>query len=274
MKFSGFGEADQLKRRIKAVGVKPRFFLDPTVVNFKTKVIAKGQKPLPFHEDINIQNPDNSPVDWRVDREALEASKIFQMSPIAGPLGGGEQATVRVTFNPQDPIEYVARIPLYLDDEKEKPYLVIEFRGEGADAKIYFDRREVILPPVPLDTETKATFQVLHNGYENLTLHPKLANEVGKLPIKIEFPEGAEIGVTKQKIKVEASFKFSTPLSFTTFIEFYDDEGNKFSIPISGTTDNSIFSVFSFMQRNFDEIAYKIEQGKPIRIVQEVGNSD
>ena len=107
-----------------------------------------------------------------------------------------------------------------------------------------------------------------------MTLHPKLANEVGKLPIKIEFPEGAEIGVTKQKIKVEASFKFSTPLSFTTFIEFYDDEGNKFSIPISGTTDNSIFSVFSFMQRNFDEIAYKIEQGKPIRIVQEVGNSD
>lgn len=107
-----------------------------------------------------------------------------------------------------------------------------------------------------------------------MTLHPKLANEVGKLPIKIEFPEGAEIGVTKQKIKVEATFKFSTPLSFTTFIEFYDDEGNKFSIPISGTTDNSIFSVFSFMQRNFDEIAYKIEQGKPIRIVQEVGNSD
>ena len=54
MKFSGFGESEQLKRRIKAVGVKPRFFLDPTVVNFKTKVIAKGQKPLPFHEDINI----------------------------------------------------------------------------------------------------------------------------------------------------------------------------------------------------------------------------
>ena len=115
---------------------------------------------------------------------------------------------------------------------------------------------------------------VLHNGYENLTLNWKLANEVGKLPITIEFPEGQEIGVTKQKIKVEASFKFSTPLSFTTFIEFYDDEGNKFSIPISGTTDNSIFSVFSFMQRNYDEIDFSVEPGKPIKLIQQVSNSD
>jgi len=52
----------------------------------------------------------------------------------------------------------VAKIPLFLDNDKEKPYLIIEFRGEGADAKIYFDRREIILPPVPLNIETKATF--------------------------------------------------------------------------------------------------------------------
>jgi hypothetical protein len=38
-----------LNRWVTAVGHKPRFFLEPTVVNFKTKVIAKGQKPIPFH---------------------------------------------------------------------------------------------------------------------------------------------------------------------------------------------------------------------------------
>jgi hypothetical protein len=58
-------------------------------------------------------------------------------------------------------------VPLFLDGEKTTPYLVIEFRGEGADAKIFFDRREIILPPVPLDIESKATFMVCHNGYEN-----------------------------------------------------------------------------------------------------------
>jgi len=28
---------------------------------------------------------------------------------------------------------------------------MVELKGEGADAKIYFDRREVILPPTPLE---------------------------------------------------------------------------------------------------------------------------
>jgi hypothetical protein len=42
LKLAGFGEITGLKRRIKAVGVKPRFFVEPGVVNFKTKVIAKG----------------------------------------------------------------------------------------------------------------------------------------------------------------------------------------------------------------------------------------
>jgi len=262
-----------LQRRIQALGIKPRFFLEPTIVNFKTKVIAKGQKPVPFYQDIQITNPDLKPVVWRIDKDTLEESKVFQMNPCEGVLDPQSTSTVRVTFNPHEPTEYVAKVPLYLDDDKVNSYLDIEFRGEGADAKIYFDRREVILPPVPLDTETKASFMVCHNGYENQELRCKIASDVGKLPIVINFPDGQNLGVTKQKVKCEATFTFSTPLSFTTFIDFFDDEGNKFSIPISGTTDNSVFSVFSFMQRNFDEIAFRTEPGKPIRIVQEY-NSD
>ena len=62
---------------------------------------------------------------------------------------------------------------------------MVELKGEGADAKIFFDRREIILPPTPLDVMSKATFMVCHNGYENLELKVKIANEVGKLPIEI-----------------------------------------------------------------------------------------
>jgi hypothetical protein len=208
LKLSGTGDPlAGLQRRIRAVGIKPRFYLEPTIVNFKTRVIAKGTKPIPFTEDIQITNPDHKPVKWRVDRDVLENSKVFQVSPTEGILDPNEtNATLRVTFNPHEAIPYETKVPLYLDDETEKPYLVMTFQGEGADAKIFFDRREVILPPVPLDTETKASFMVLHNGYENLTLQEKIANEVGKLPLQIHFPEGKEIGVTKQKIKVEATF--------------------------------------------------------------------
>jgi hypothetical protein len=49
IKLKGVGEIEGLTRIVKGVGVKPRFLLEPTVVNFKTKVIAKGSKPLPFH---------------------------------------------------------------------------------------------------------------------------------------------------------------------------------------------------------------------------------
>jgi hypothetical protein len=57
--------------------VKPRFLVEPTVVNFKTKVIAKGSKPLPFNMDISISNPDLTPITWAVDRDVLEKSKVF-----------------------------------------------------------------------------------------------------------------------------------------------------------------------------------------------------
>lgn len=78
LKLAGYThELEGLRRRIKACGQKPRFFLDPTVVNFKTKVIAKGQKPLPFHQDIKITNPDHTPVSWRIDRNVIDASNVF-----------------------------------------------------------------------------------------------------------------------------------------------------------------------------------------------------
>jgi hypothetical protein len=66
-----------LLKAIKGVGVKPRFLVEPTVVNFKTKVIAKGSKPLPFNMDISISNPDLTPITWAVDRDVLEKSKVF-----------------------------------------------------------------------------------------------------------------------------------------------------------------------------------------------------
>ena len=190
LKLAGVGEMGALRRTVRGVGVKPRFLLEPTVVNFRTKVIAKGSKPLPFHNDITISNPDHNAINWSIDREALDDSKVFQMNPTEGRLEPGATSTVRVTFNPLEPIEYACKVPLYLDGDRAKPYLMIEFRGEGADAKIFFDRREVLLPCTPLEIPARATFMVCHNGYENLELRPKIANEVGKLPIDLHFPDG------------------------------------------------------------------------------------
>jgi len=272
IKLAGIGMLDSLSRIVKGVGVKPRFIMIKPDMNFGKKVIAKGSKPMPHASDASISNPDHIPLTWAIDKDALEAQKVFQISPTEGRLDPNSGGTIRVTFNPLEPIEYFEKVPLYLDDETEKPYLIIELRGEGTEPKIFFDRREVILPVVPLGIQSKTTFMVCHNGYENLELDPKIASEVGKLPITWNFPDGNNLGVTKQKLKVEAMFMNSKPLSFTTHFDFYDDEGNKFSIPVSGTTDNSLFTVFSFLQRNSDEYGLEVEEGKPIKIYQDASS--
>jgi hypothetical protein len=77
LKLAGVGEMNVLKRVVRGVGVRPRFLLDPTSVNFRTKVIAKGSKPLPFHNDITITNPDHTAINWSIDRASLDDSKVF-----------------------------------------------------------------------------------------------------------------------------------------------------------------------------------------------------
>lgn len=272
IKLAGIGVLDSLSRVVKGVGVKPRFIMARNEINFGKKVIAKGSKPMPHPDDVTISNPDHVPLTWAVDKEAIEDQKVFQISPTEGRLDPNSSATIRVTFNPLEPTDYSTDVPLYLDGETDKPYQIIKLQGEGTEPKIFFDRREVVLPVVPLGIQTKATFLVCHNGYENLELDPKIASEVGKLPITWNFPDGNNLGVTKQKLKVEVMFSNSKPLSFTTHFDFYDDEGNKFSIPISGTTDNSLFTVFQFLQRNSDEYGLEVEDGKPIKIYQDASS--
>lgn len=131
LKLSGIGEIAGLIRSVKGVGVKPRFLVEPTSVNFKTKVIAKGSKPLPFHQDVTISNPDVSPISWSIDRDLLEKSKVFSMNPIEGKLDPGVSSSIRVTFNPLEPLEYITKIPVFVDNDRTKAYLMIEIRGEG-----------------------------------------------------------------------------------------------------------------------------------------------
>jgi len=266
LRLKGIGELDSLTRVVKGVGVKPRFLLDNTVINFKTTVIAKGSKPPSRPMDIQISNPDLNPIVWSINKEILDRSKVFTMNPTEGRLEPQTNATVRITFNPLEAKEYVEKVPLFLDGDKSKPYLWLEFRGEGVDAKIFFDRREIILPPVPIGVQARATFLVQYTGDENLEVKPKIATEVGKLNIELNFPEGKSLGVMKKKLKVEAVFSNKKPLSFTTHIDFYDEEGNKFPIPISGTTDNSLFTIFSFLQRYSDEVVYNVDSGKPVML--------
>ena len=150
----------------------------------------------------------------------------------------------------------------------------IILKGSGAFPKLIFDRREVILPPVPCNTVSKSTFRIINDGYENLNLKHYIPQEVSNLNIELIYLDGKNIGVTKSQLKMEIYFKSKKPISFSTRIEFFDDS-RVYSIQLSGTADNSLFSSFSFLQRtSLDEYRIYCEENKPITLSEEFADTE
>lgn len=178
-----------------------------------------------------------------------------------------------MSFNPNSAIDYEERIPVYLDDSTE-PYLNYVLKGEGAIPRISFDRRHVMLPIVPLGIPSKSTFKIINQGYQNVELKYKLPKDPGRLPISIEFPEGQSLGTAKNRIPVEITFTSDKPISFTAILDFLDEEGNKFSIPIAGTSDNCLFTVFSFFQTHADDLKLELDENGAIKLIYEEGSGN
>ena len=91
--------------------------------------------------------------------------------------------------------------------------------------------------------KSTTTFRIFNDGYDSLSLRCKIPNNIDGLPIKFEWVEGRRLGVTQKKIRINVSFQWDRPLSFTKKLVFIAKEGMEFPIMISGTTDNSIFTV-------------------------------
>ena len=189
---------------------------------------------------------------------SAEAGKIFTIKPTEGYLEPAASVTVRASFNPLQPVEYEEKIKLFLDSSNE-PYLTLTLKGEGAVPRISFDRRYIILPIVPLGVTSKSVFRINNEGYQNVELKARLPKDIGKIPLALTFPDGQSLGSTKQKIVVEITFTCEKPFSFTSQLELYDNEGNRFFIPVAGTSDNSLLTVFSFIQRHSEDINYEVD---------------
>lgn len=53
--------------------------------------------------------------------------------------------------------------------------------------------------------------------------------------------------MSKKRLRVDALFSSPKPVSFTTKIEFYDELGKVYTIPVSGTADNCLLTNFSYL---------------------------
>ena len=85
---------------------------------------------------------------------------------------------------------------------------VIRLEGEGFYPRIYFDKRELILPIVPLGIESSIKFKIKNEGYENEEINAQFETyPQGLLPIKLIWSENTHnIGLIKNDLKLEIKF--------------------------------------------------------------------
>lgn len=55
-------------------------------------------------------------------------------------------------------------------------------------------------------------------------------------------------------------------MAFTAKVDFFDTDGNKFSIPVTGITDNCLFSLYAYICQNENRLEWSQPRGKGVQI--------
>ncbi|EWS70940.1 flagellar associated protein, putative (macronuclear) [Tetrahymena thermophila SB210] len=264
--LSGYGIIPSLERYITCKGLHPKFLIDPQTCEFKRKVITTPDKCFPDKMEVTLNNPDRRSIKWRIDISGITSDKIFQVEPSSGIVESCDSVKIEALFNPYAPGNFTQTLPLYIEEDDEipsnVPYVELILKGEAAFPRLQFDRKEIILPVVPLGIQSRCTFRIINDGYENLNLKYKIIQDISNINVTLNWPDGKNLGITKHRIRVEAVFSNKRPLSFTTRIEFYDDSDRVYPIYISGTTDNCLFTNQSYLQRCKGEYSIYLNEVK------------
>jgi hypothetical protein len=161
--------------------------------------------------------------------------------------------TVKFSFTPLIKKKYTGKVILFTRDESgKKSTKTINLIGEGTLPRLYFDKRELILPVVPLNIESSIKFKIKNDGYENSKIECKIDSQMGYIPLQVKFLDDKTIGYMKNELRMEVTFKSPKPLSFTCKLIFFDEDNVETYIMVAGTTDNCLFTNFSFFQSNFE----------------------
>lgn len=141
---------------------------------------------------------------------------------------------MKVIYVPRDTSSYSGTASLFLGHVEEagrgggtasQELLVLELTGSGRQPRLKFDKSAVVLPAVPLNVRSTALFFIENDGYDNLELRFRLPADSQNVPLALEFPEGAMIGIAKERLPVAISFQTDRATSFTANIDFLDQDG-------------------------------------------------
>lgn len=245
------------------------YFLETTIknvagkrgVNFEIREMAEVVKE--FGETKEPTKPDPKGV-------GLDdtANQIFFVAPTKGDLGPGASMPIRVTFQPQSSANYSKKLEIYIKDQPDpsRPYLTLLCQGSGVFPRLTFSRQVVELPNVPLGITSRGTFTLFNNGYNALTIKHRVSPNI-PVALDISYPDGQSVGIMVESIRVVVAAKSDTPVSWNGKIEFYDQDGERFFVAVSGCTDGCLLTNFPFVRDYASEYGFLGIDDQPVKFL-------
>lgn len=256
--FKLVGASDEykgLKRHIKGEKMESVITISDMVVKFPETYIYENEKNFQL-KDIKIGSVQhNKSLKWEfILSEDFINEGIFNVLDKKGEIPAHQDlfVTIQFSFTPHTQKEYKSQVTLQVTDSDGKvTNKIIRLEGEGLLPRLYFDKRELILPIVPLGFESSIKFKVKNKGYENEEIRAEFESyPQGALPVELVWlDKNHSVGYNKSEIRCEVRMKSNKPITFTTKLIFYDKEGQQFPIQVAGTVDNCLFTNYSFFQR-------------------------
>ena len=198
-------------------------------------------------------------------RAALPAD-VFFVAPTKGDLAPGNSMPIRVTFQPQSSANYSKKLEIYIKDQPDptRPYLTLLCQGSGVFPRLTFSQQLVELPNVPLGITSRATFTLFNNGYNSLNIRHRVSPNI-PVSLDISYPDGQSVGIMVEKIRVVVAAKSETPISWSGKIEFYDQDGERFFVNVSGCTDGCLLTNYPFVRDYSSEYGFLGIDDQPVK---------
>lgn len=261
------GHNTELQKLVTCRSVHPKVVLKPiNGLRDFGKIIIPPNMEAPKTERMTlwIENPHPSnSLNYTIGTEELLKEGVFSLSKNEGVIQPERLAGIDIIFKPHVPGAWDFRLPLYIDDDRDNKKAEIRLVGAADQPKIMFDRRQIILPAVPLNIESKCTFRIINEGYQTVNLKSILPKD-HLVELKVVFPQGRSLSSNKNRLNVEVSFKSKKPISFTSKIDFEDDQQTTYSIFVSGTADNSLFSNYFYFRSSQEPAVIQRHADDPI----------
>eukprot|EP01032_Pedospumella_encystans_P007939 gene7939-9469_t len=243
------------------------YFLETTIKNVANKravtfeirempeVIKEfGETPQPTKTDSSVLGMDDA------------SKQIFFVAPTKGDLAPGSSMPIRVTFQPQSSANYSKKLEIYIKDQPDpsRPYLTLLCQGSGVFPRLTFSHQSVELPNVPLGITSRATFTLFNNGYNSLNIRHRVSPTI-PVALDISYPDGQSVGIMVESIRVVIAAKSDTPLSWSGKIEFYDQDGERFFVNVSGCTDGCLLTNYPFVRDYASEYGFLGIDDQPVK---------